>query len=203
MAVSKNMPMPEVGFSCQTVSWWTEVFSPEECEDLKTLLLELPRTIKGCTTGNKIDTKWRNSKVAHLPYTDEYQWIYDRMMVAGSKINQESYRYKLTGTHDEINFIVYNKGEHFNCWHLDKHPGGYCPGLSRKLNCIVQLSDPDTYEGGEFQVWNGDNDEPIITAPKDQGFMLACSTFTWHRATPVTKGQRCTLVLHLSGPPFE
>jgi PKHD-type hydroxylase len=68
---------------------------------------------------------------------------------------------------------------------------------NRKLSCVVQLSDPSDYEGGELQMNSG---AQIISVPREKGLVTFFSSFVLHRVTPVTKGVRKSLVAWISGP---
>ena len=73
---------------------------------------------------------------------------------------------------------------------------------TRKLSMTVQLSDPNTYEGGNFYFYNGHKDE---TEPEiqEQGSILVFDSRMWHRVSPVTKGVRYSLVSWILGPRFQ
>lgn len=63
--------------------------------------------------------------------------------------------------------------------------------MERKLTCVIQLSDPKDYEGGELIVEG-------VEACKEQGAILTHDPLKdWHEVKPVTKGTRYTLVIWL------
>ena len=66
----------------------------------------------------------------------------------------------------------------------------------------VQLSDPDTYEGGQFFFYNGNKEEEEPEIQK-QGSILVFDSRMWHRVAPVTKGVRYSLVSWVLGPHFR
>ena len=71
------------------------------------------------------------------------------------------------------------------------------PSISnRKLSCVIQLSDPNDYEGGDLQLNNGSG---VVTIEKKKGRVVFFSSFVLHRVTPVTNGTRISLVTWLSG----
>ena len=73
---------------------------------------------------------------------------------------------------------------------------------TRKLSMTVQLSDPDTYEGGQFFFYNGNKEEEEPEIQK-QGSILVFDSRMWHRVAPVTKGVRYSLVSWVLGPHFR
>ena len=64
----------------------------------------------------------------------------------------------------------------------------------------MQLSDPSEYEGGELKLYNGH--EPI-TIKREKGLIVFFPSYTLHEVTPVTKGERYTLVGWVHGPAFK
>ena len=59
--------------------------------------------------------------------------------------------------------MKYSKGGHYD-WHVDLGPGM----SNRKLSCVVQLSDPSDYEGGELQMNSGSQ---VISVPREKGLV--------------------------------
>ena len=110
----------------------------------------------------------------------------------------------------------------FYTWHTDA--GGtnstYPTGEIRKLSCTIQLSDPDDYEGGNFQ-WI--EPTPVFdrllphhkhidvnllthTAPfsaKTKGSVIIFPSELQHQVTSVSAGSRNSLVGWLLGPQFK
>jgi PKHD-type hydroxylase len=68
------------------------------------------------------------------------------------------------------------------------------------LSLTVNLSNPESYKGGELQFFTGDA-EPY-DAPKKQGSVICFDCHDWHQVAPVTEGTRYSLVLWIWGPNF-
>lgn len=83
---------------------------------------------------------------------------------------------------------------HFD-WHRDS--GDQWRRAPRKLSLTLVLSDPEEYEGGEFQFFDGG---PITVAPRRMGDMIVFPSDLQHRVTPVTKGMRRSMVAWAAGP---
>ena len=86
-------------------------------------------------------------------------------------------------------------------WHCDTfwaNPTTY----DRKLSIVIQLSDSDDYEGGDFQL-----DPQYTQLPADvireKGTVIVFPSFLNHRVTPITKGTRYSLVSWIQGPKFR
>jgi PKHD-type hydroxylase len=72
-------------------------------------------------------------------------------------------------------------------------------GAIRKLSVIVQLTDPEEYEGCDLNL----NVGSINTMKKTQGSVIVFPSYVLHQVTPITKGTRHSLVAWLAGDPFK
>tara|TARA_R100000687_G_C6450091_1_gene164823 strand:- start:2384 stop:3034 length:651 start_codon:yes stop_codon:yes gene_type:complete len=109
-------------------------------------------------------------------------------------------------------FIIYKKHQ-FYSWHTDSAAtiggplkGSY--GKIRKLSSNILLSDPSTYDGGDFQIDHRMQDpdiqgQSIWTAPRERGTIMVFPSFSWHRATPITKGIRYSITHWHWGQPWK
>jgi len=68
----------------------------------------------------------------------------------------------------------------------------------RKISMVISITDPDTYEGGEFEFIDGT--KPDL---KPRGSVLVFPSFVRHRVTPVTTGTRYSLVNWFVGNKFR
>jgi PKHD-type hydroxylase len=73
---------------------------------------------------------------------------------------------------------------------------------------VVQLSDPDEYEGGALEFFGLDGDETDAAADRrtkmrQRGTVVTFPAFEYHRVTPLTAGTRRSLVCWVGGPPFR
>jgi len=123
--------------------------------------------------------------------------------------NKTQFNYDLT-YFQPIQFGEYKDGGFFE-WHQDDANVDKSNEI-RKLSLVLVLSDPDTFEGGELQFYNGDRpmrDMGEITAEqvtndiKTQGTVVVFDSRDWHRVTPVTKGVRHSVVCWTVGPNFK
>lgn len=69
----------------------------------------------------------------------------------------------------------------------------------RKISFSVQLSDPNSYEGGDFQ-FSEPGVHPDPEAIRQQGTLIIFPGIIFHNVTPVTKGIRYSLVGWYEGP---
>lgn len=118
------------------------------------------------------------------------------------RINKENWNLKLT----ECEFFqmgIYNKGGHYS-WHPD---GSSNIGTTkhRKLSFTLILNPSSSWEGGKFQIFESLTREgkPMIkTVDKINrvGSIVVFPSTLLHRVTPVTSGQRISLVGWVWGP---
>jgi hypothetical protein len=84
--------------------------------------------------------------------------------------------------------------------HSDWHPGG---GVHRKLAAVVQLTDPDTYEGCDLSVYHcltPPKMDNFVFAPRERGTLLVMPGWTYHEVSPCTRGARFMLAADGWGP---
>jgi hypothetical protein len=80
-------------------------------------------------------------------------------------------------------------------------------GKVRKLSMTVNLTDPDEYSGGEFQIDRGPHYSEDryynVEEIKPRGSIIVFPSFVYHQVTPVTKGERKSLVMWTLGPKWR
>lgn len=135
----------------------------------------------------------RQSSVCFLPQDPESNWIYVKMSSVISAAN-ERYRFHLHGYREPLQVAEYESGGHYD-WHLDL---GSDVTSGRKLSASVQLSDGDSYEGGELEFLNIKT--PAL--PRSIGSVIIFPSYLPHRVKPVTRGIRQSLVAWIHGTPF-
>ena len=110
----------------------------------------------------------------------------------------------------QIQFAEYKDGGFYG-WHQDE-AGIEKTNEIRKLSLTLVLSNPDTFEGGELQFYNGDRPfedigditaEQVTNDIKAQGTVICFDSRDFHRVTPVTKGVRYSIVCWTVGGYFK
>ena len=159
--------------------------------------------------GDALNRDKRNSKNAWVPtthWTGGFVWHYVE------RANRENFLYDIRNIDGEnMQFTQYDVGEFYG-WHIDAgischyktvsvgiHNVGRAQDylnenleLVRKLSFVVQLSDPDDYEGGNLQLLAEDGKSYF--APRKKGTVIVFDSRTSHRVLKVTKGIRKSLV---------
>jgi len=169
--------------------------------------------------GDRTNLKQRNSKNAWIPTT---HWLGGLMWHYFKKVNEEVFNYDLHNIDGEsMQYTHYQTNQQYH-WHQDEGLASlYKPLASgsrndqnivqdfinkeaeqvRKLSVIVQLADPDDYEGGGTQVRDIDNS--MVTIPKERGTLFFFDSRLQHRAMTVTKGLRKSLICWAVGPRWK
>ena len=177
---------------------WREAFDARQVSDIINMCEKLPASdgIVGGLKGD-VNTQIRVSKTAWLDNSEPHQWIYEKMAFLARSINSDFYRFNLYGFVEDMQYTIYTGDEesHYT-WHIDAGKNTDC---ARKLSLVLQLSDPEEYEGGDLEILNGP--EPL-TVDKEKGMLAAFPSYVLHRVTPVTKGIRRSLVVWVAGPDF-
>jgi PKHD-type hydroxylase len=105
------------------------------------------------------------------------------------------FQFDLTGFAEGIQFTQYKAPSGHYVKHVD-----CIPGATRKLSLSLQLTDPKDYEGGDV-VFHYKNNPDV--APKSKGTVIIFPSYVLHEVTPVTRGERYSLVAWITGPQFK
>jgi len=188
-------PAPTFGRGEYGFTSWENVFSDEELAQVNAIgVALLPAAAQ---VGTEVDVEYRRSKVSWIHLNAETEWIFSRLGYVVSSLNGQFYGFNIYGFVEALQYTVYEEDDE-GCydWHLD-----WASSTSqRKLSIVVQLSDPDEYEGGDLQVLTSKNPTDI---EKAKARAAVFPSFTLHRVTPVTKGVRRTLVAWVCGDAFK
>lgn len=76
------------------------------------------------------------------------------------------------------------------------------PYYHRKLSCVIQLSDPATYEGGDL-TFEHVAQYPNAEEMRQQGTAIFFPSFVRHAALPVTSGKRYSIAAWFDGPKWR
>jgi len=106
----------------------------------------------------------------------------------------KTFQYDLTGLLESTALLQYTAPSNGYDWHVDIASN---TESLRKISIIVNLN--DGYEGGDFEMFS----EGANSLSLEKGDVIAFSSFLPHRITPVTKGERWSLVAWISGPCFR
>jgi PKHD-type hydroxylase len=147
----------------------------------------------------QVDLSVRDSKIAWLP-TDN--WIAGMLAHFIEVANQEHFKYNLTCWANPIQYTEYSGAGTKYGWHPDIAQSEYRDDEIRKLSISLFLSDPDEYEGGEFQLIHVDRKD-METVKPPMGTAIIFPSTSLHRVRPIKSGKRISLVGWMGGPQFR
>ena len=179
-------------------AWSNSIFHKDELDAIiktgKSLNMERAQT--GGVGENCLDH--RRSFVSWIPTNNNTAWIYQRLAGAVNDMNAEFFQFDLTKL-ERLQFTYYSSEEQ-GCYKQHVDPLCWTLPHNRKLSVVIQLSDPNDYEGGELVLYNSSEGTKI---KKEQGMSIFFPSYTLHECTPVTKGERYALVGWVHGPAFK
>lgn len=185
----------------QNFFWYKQGFTEEELSkiynDVSNLQFE-KATVIGESNEDAIKPI-RSSSIKWIPKNQNWQWLYDKLMAMAVEANKSLWNFDLISINDSIQYTEYYdvKEGHYT-WHQDIGAGN---ASKRKISITVQLSDPEEYEGGELEMWQGAN--AVVTAEKGKGVVFIFPSYMMHRVTPITKGTRRSFVLWVGGQHYR
>ncbi len=198
-----NSPFPKT----EPSGWYyfKEIFSDIDVSRVKKYVDENLELSKGSLAeyqevNGGVDNSIRTSQVAWIPYNNETDWVWRKIGPMINEANKQMWNFDLIGCVENIQYSKYFGSEdnpNFYHWHMDCSPSMNI----RKISCIIQLSDGDSYEGGNVELW--DKSQHASVFPRDKGSTFFFPSYMMHRVRPVTSGIRESLVLWVSGPPYR
>ena len=177
------------------------------------------------------DVYVRDSQICWL----DYNWLYEIIQSYIFKANELA-GWNFDVDYSEVPQFTTYKNTGFYGWHKDGEgdwnavyknyihgiteqklkkdgtlPWGYTSnknliGKVRKLSFTLNLTEPESYEGGNLMFDFGDHSENKFYECKEirpQGSIVVFPSFVQHCVTPVTKGTRFSLVNWMCGRPFK
>ena len=185
----------------QNYYYFEDGFSKEELKKIEKGVARLPLNTATTVGGLNIDT--RTSRVKWVPQENNWAWLYEKLADYALQANDSLWNFNLHTLPEQIQYTEYlgSKNGKYE-WHQDIGPGM----LSwRKVSITVQLSEPDEYEGGDLQMFQGGEykEQNFINAPRKAGCVFIFPSYMLHRVTPVTKGIRKSFVLWSGGGHYK
>lgn len=204
MSAYQFSPSPSYGIGSEPFVTWTNGFTDQELTEIEKFCeadLELRKAIIAGKTEDDDYSAVRNSKVGWISHNQQTAWFYDRMAFIARCLNGQFYKFDLWGFSEDFQYTVYDGTEkdHYT-WHVDMISDSTNTNSPRKLSMVLQLSEPDSYRGGNLQIMTSAS---FTDVRKERGVVAAFPSYVLHRVTPVTQGIRKTIVIWITGPQFR
>jgi PKHD-type hydroxylase len=147
-----------------------------------------------------IDASVRETDISWYTRNLDNGHIWEKLAHAATQVNRRFFRYDLTGFYEPAQLGYYNadKKSHYT-WHTDWDVTNM--SVPRKLSMVLQLNNPSEFEGGELQVKINSDNPTSLELRRGRAWFFP--SFLLHRVTPITKGERKSLVLWITGPEFK
>jgi len=186
----------------QNYYFFSKGFSDDELAKIYRDVASLPfREAATGESNENTDKTIRSSSIKWVPQSQEWAWLYDKMMNMIIEANSAIWNFDLHTALDSIQYTEYYdvEGGHYG-WHQDIGPGHLS---TRKISITVQLSDTDDYEGGDLEYFRGGDINNTEKAPRGKGVVFIFPSYMMHRVAPITKGTRRSFVLWVGGSHYK
>ncbi len=146
-------------------------------------------------TGEGETDSHRKTDISWLPNTEPYSEMHDFLAKLAMNAN-EVFNLTLTNL-PPLQFTQYSDvGHHYGLHHdIDSNRQA---GKHRKLTIVLQLTDPEDYEGGLLTFSHTENPNPEALIKR--GSILLFPSYLEHGVSAITKGARTSLVGWFEGP---
>lgn len=191
-------------------TWWLSLHTDESWAFIDTVftdeeiqkIIEIGSSLEFSDPGvpkvgkNELDNDKRMSDITWIKSDlESNHWIFQRLTAAVNTINQKFYQYDLQYI-EALQFTKYEAPAGWYGKHIDME---YSSPGTRKLSFTVQLTDPESYKGGDLVIDIGTDHK----LKREKGTMCAFPSYLLHEVTPVTEGTRYSLVGWVVGPRWK
>lgn len=171
------------------------MWSPAECKKIISASEYLPDAPAYINDEATIDLSFRKVNRWRIPNDQTHSWIYERICQTLLSANKDFWNLDVDLI-ETVELLHYSfiPGEEFQ-GHYNKHSDFGGNATTRKLSYASLLSDPGDFEGGDLVLYLRKD----VVMPKEQGQVVVFPSLTFHEVTPVTQGNRWSLVTWIRG----
>jgi|APCry1669191961_1035387.scaffolds.fasta_scaffold00182_5 PKHD-type hydroxylase len=189
-----------------TYQIFTKAFNDQFCDHIINTAMLYPEQggIVGTGETSRTDTGIRRSEIRWIDVY-AHREINTILNDYVNAVNSKMFGFDIAYGFDSLQYTEYNgNGEvkGFYGWHMDCLHDQY-QIHDRKVSAVVQLCNPEDYEGGIFEMDGVARPEFDVSKFMPRGSLLIFPSYLQHRVTPVTKGVRKSLVTWYNGPRFK
>jgi len=179
-------------------AFWKECFTKEECNKIVNIARS-NNLIKGKINNNNNkneESNIRDSRICWLYPNHDMEWVFRRVTDVVLNLNERFFKFDIFGLNEGFQFTNYIAPSGKYGKHVDRAMNM----AVRKLSVSIQLTDPKKYKGGDLCLYQGDKADIM---DKEQGTLIVFPSYILHEVTPVTKGERNSLVSWVTGKQFK
>ena len=171
-------------------------FTKEECHKIIALADNMysSKATIGTEGVGIVDSSIRSVNRFEIALDDSSnRWIFDRIANAVAEANAKYFKFDLLGMIHGIELLQYKAEEngHYD-WHVDI---GLEAASTRKISVSIPLTSREEYLGGQLELNNG----ALVKCIDEQGSITMFPSYTLHRVSPVTQGERWVMVIWIHG----
>ena len=168
------------------------LFSQDECKLIVDSCLEdlwLPSRVVGEDSLHRSKRQKLRGEPDGFPF--------DNIRTITKQANDEIYDFRLLGIIDQDfpQVYRYEEGDYYNM-HIDISP----MATTRKITFIINLSDPDAYQGGDIEFLNTDTSTSGLN---EQGSILIFPSFLPYKISKVSSGRKDIIIGCIHGAVFR
>jgi PKHD-type hydroxylase len=185
--------------------YFKSYFPARFCEQIVETALTRPAQegAIGTDTGVKTDNSFRRSQIRFVNRGDaDLDFLFDDLWKLAVRANQDWFDVQISKL-DYYQIAEYDsayQGEYKT--HHDVFYINGDPYYHRKLSCVIQLSDPNQYKGGDLTFVDV-HAYPNAEELRQQGTVIFFPSFVRHAALPVTEGKRHSIAAWFDGPKWR
>ena len=175
-----------------------DAFTMGECDHIVAAISNIP-TDEARLVGRNRDHNLRHAELIWMDDVGDLSWVMTRLIELVSHSNKHKFDFDVREFAESLQVAKYDaaKGGHF-AWHSNIGHG--LAAGKRKLTLVLQLSNPDTYDGGDLEIRPS---AQIQMANRAQGSVSVFPSFALHQVTPIKRGIRRSLTVWAHGPAFR
>jgi PKHD-type hydroxylase len=185
--------------------YFKKYFTPEQCNKILEDGLKIPAEdakLGVADMSDYINDDYRKSKIRFIQSNNpDFTWLFDELQKIGMQANRDWFNFHITN----LSFIQLAEYDESYQGEYKKHHDVFWINndtYHRKLTCVIQLTDPDEYEGGDFEMYDL-YQYPDREEIRTQGTAIFLPSFIPHAALPVTKGRRYSLSIWFEGNKWQ
>lgn len=185
--------------------YFKSYFTKQQCDKMVETIQKRPHKDAQIGVNGTIatDSSFRKSNIRFVNKGDaELGYMFDELWKNAIVANNDWFNFHISKL-DYLQFAEYDaatRGEYKT--HHDVFYMNNDPVYHRKLSCVVQLSDPKTYKGGDLELMEVDV-HPNKEEMRQQGTVIFFPSFVRHAALPVTEGKRHSIAAWFDGPKWR
>ena len=158
------------------------------------------------------DVVRQDARKTQVAFWQANHWVNGLLEHHIKMANRELWNYHLTITQG-VQFGIYGPGDNYD-WHkdefdkpFDENSAPAWQGQARKVSAVLNLSDADSYTGGNLKFKNFYGQE--VGGPefdkrmRRKGSLIVFPAYVFHTVVPVETGERCSLASWMLGEPFK